>query len=530
MLAKTLRDDQALAIGNLRGHLERGEKRIVLQGPTGMGKTVIIADITDRARHKDRKVLITVPAISLVDQTVEALYSHGVADVGVIQSTHELTDWSKPVQVASVQTLYNRWKEGKMPEADLVLVDEVHRLYDLLFSFWMSDPRWIKVPFIGFSATPWTRGLGRLYGRLLVANTMDDLIAQKVLVPFRTFAPDMPDLSEVQTSCGDFVESQLDAIMRESRLTANIVGTWKRLASDRVTVAFCCSRAHADQIAKEFAAAGVGAAYLDCESPLTERRGVRRAMLCGDVRIVCNVDVVGLGVDWPEVSCIIYARPTKSDIRFVQNVGRGLRACEGKTDLLILDHSTTTARLGFVNEIGSYHRTLDDGHGKAPAPARVLLPKECPACHLLKPPRVAVCPHCGHKVEEHADPILCERGTLREVTPDREMKDLRKVLPDKAHVFGQLWWWGHKKGYKPGWAAMKCRDIFGSFPKAREPDQETVSAPCPELLKFIYDSVERWKKDRYNERRRAARADDRPPNSGGRAVPKGAVADVEDLR
>ena len=74
-------------------------------------------------------------------------------------------------------------------------------------------------------------------------------------------------------------------------------------------------------------------------------------MLRGEVQVVCNVDVVGLGVDWPEVSCIIYARPTMSDMRFVQNIGRGLRSAPGKDDLLILDHSTTTARLGFVDEI-----------------------------------------------------------------------------------------------------------------------------------------------------------------------------------
>src|SRR5206468_1281099 len=122
--------------------------------------------------------------------------------------------------------------------------------------------------------------------------------------------------------------------------------------------------AHAEQLATEFADAGVGSGYMDCDTPLAERSAMRRQMLAGEIRVICNVDVVGLGVDWPEVSCIVYARPTMSDMRFVQNIGRGLRAAPGKTDLLILDHSTTSQRLGFVSEVYALHTTLDDGRPK----------------------------------------------------------------------------------------------------------------------------------------------------------------------
>src|SRR6266446_7874666 len=276
-----------------------GEKRIILQAPTGMGKTVLIADIVDRARQKGRRVLITVPAISLVDQTVEMIAAQGILEIGVIQADNPMTDFSRPVQVASVQTLQHRWQDrdlGKMPMADVVLVDEVHR-WVKLFSDWMVHPEWLGVPFIGFSATPWTKGLGTLYSRLQVANNIKDLIAQQVLVPFRTFAPDAPDLSGVRaqvdtTGVKDFVAADLEEVMRPKVLVANIVETWKQLASDRVTVCFCCSRAHADQVAKEFAAAGVASAYLDCNTPLFERRDVRKRMIRGEVRVVCNVDVV----------------------------------------------------------------------------------------------------------------------------------------------------------------------------------------------------------------------------------------------
>ncbi len=529
---KTLRADQTDTINNVRTALsESKKKRVIVQGPTGSGKTLIMADIVGKARGRDKKVLITVPAISLIDQTVLALATQGIMDVGVIQAAHPMTDWSRPVQVASIQTLQHRWKEGKMPGADIVLVDEVHRRFDL-FSHWIVDPKWLKVPFIGFSATPWSKGLGVLYEKLLVANTIAKLIAQKVLVPFRTFAPDTPDLSGVRSQndvngTNDFVASDLEEVMRPKKLVANIVGTWKQLAFGRPTVCFCCSRAHADQVAQEFNAAGVGAEYLDCDTPLADRNDVRRRMLRGEIQVVTNCEVIGIGVDWPEVSCIIYARPTMSDIRFCQNIGRGLRAFDGKQDLVILDHSSTTQRLGFVDEVYDFHKGLDDGKPKVENVQGVLLPKECPACHFLKPPRTAVCPHCGHTCEAHAKPVLVERGTLVEIASRKDPKaELLKRLPDKPHCFGQLWWWGHKKGYKPGWAAVKTKELFDSFPRAREPDPGTISAPVPELLAWVLKSADQWKARQYYARRQAERVDE---TKGQPLRPKGAVATVDQI-
>jgi len=510
VLAKTLRDDQIEVIGKLRDELEHGVRRIVVGAPTGFGKGVVIADLTDRARHKQKKILITVPRLMLVDQTVEMIAAQGAeGDIGVIQATHWMTDSSKTVQIASVQTLRNLWNKGQMPAVDLVLIDEVHIWFEY-FGKWLCDPKWQNIPIIGFSATPWNKPLGAYYSRLITGNTIDNLIGAGTLVPFRTFAPDMPDLSHVSVSLGDFVESELDAVMRPKKLVANIVETWKRLADGRPTVCFCCSRAHADQVAIEFAEVGIGSAYVDCDTPDWERKQAREQMLAGEVKVVTNVDIIGLGVDWPEVSCIIYARPTMSDVRFVQNIGRGLRACEGKKDLLILDHSTTTARLGFVNEIYALHNKLEDGKSK-PKAVGIALPKPCPQCFYLKPPRVAVCPNCGFKVEAHATPVLCERGTLREYKPGDEMDVYSKLVRarlDRDHVWGQLVWWQKHMGYKPGWVHMKFREIFDvMFPRDLY-WEDKVNHPAPELLKFLVKSADRYRNERRRERYAERKVDD----------------------
>jgi DNA repair protein RadD len=98
--------------------------------------------------------------------------------------------------------------------------------------------------------------------------------------------------------------------------------------------------------------------------------------------VVCNVGVLTTGVDW-DVRCIILARPTKSEILYTQIIGRGLRTAEGKQDCLVLDHSDTTLRLGFVTDI--HHSKLSDGTlegdtSAAPQDKPPAKPKECTIC------------------------------------------------------------------------------------------------------------------------------------------------------
>ena len=104
-----LRPHQQEAIDAVRAAYKEGHRRFVLQAPTGAGKTLMAVAMIHSALAKGAtKIIFTVPAISLVDQTVIALRREGIEEVGVMQADHELTDWSQPVQVCSVQTLMRR--------------------------------------------------------------------------------------------------------------------------------------------------------------------------------------------------------------------------------------------------------------------------------------------------------------------------------------------------------------------------------------------------------------------------------------
>ena len=391
--AITLRDYQQGAIDKLREALAAGYKRPVMQAPTGAGKTVIAAALVNMAREKGKRVIFAVPAISLINQTVERFRANGIFDIGVIQADHEMTDPDQPVQVCSVQTLARR----TIPKADLVIVDECHVMFKL-YDKWMNEEQWLGIPFVGLTATPWARGMGAKgrWDHLIVVTTTNALIDQKSLSDFKVYAPAHPDLSGVKTVAGDYEMKGLASVMDKGNLVADIVSTWLARGESRPTICFAVNRLHAKHIETQFREAGVSAEYMDAFTDLDDREAIIKRFSNGDTKVICNVGVLTTGFD-ADVRCIILARPTKSEILYVQMIGRGLRTADGKDHCLILDHSDTTLRLGFVTDI---HATdLDDGTARrAPKQQTAPLPKECPQCHFLKPPKSQKCPACGHQL------------------------------------------------------------------------------------------------------------------------------------
>src|SRR4051812_1818168 len=255
---RELHEHQKLAEAQLRESLRSGHRRPIIQSPTGSGKTVLAAAIVEKALAKGKRVIFTVPKLSLIDQTVERFNEEGIRAIGVVQGYHPDTDATQPVQVCSIQTLRRR----KLPEADLVLIDEAHEVHDF-HRDWMEKPEWKNIPFVGLTATPWTRGLGKLYDDLLVPTTTTELIQKKFLAPFRVFAPSHPDLAGVKTVAGDYHEGQLSEVMSKKELTADVVKTWLEKGEDRPTLAFCVDLAHARKLQEQFEASGVACGYVD---------------------------------------------------------------------------------------------------------------------------------------------------------------------------------------------------------------------------------------------------------------------------
>jgi superfamily II DNA or RNA helicase len=471
-----LRPYQIDALQAIRETVGQGVKRLVVQAPTGSGKTLLACAIVEGALRKGNRMAFVVPAISLVDQTVEMFWAQGIKDVGVIQADHQLTDWGKPVQVCSIQTIRSR---RVYPEAATVVFDEVHQLHEA-HTLWIgrlgqeegeppivgAAPGFENVPVIGLSATPWTKGLGKHFESLLVMSTTADLIELGYLSKFKVFAADHPDLTGVKTVAGDYHEGQLSEVMQQSLLVANVVETWRARWGKDKTLLFAVDCAHAQMLQARFNEAGISCAYQDAHTSSADRAEIKRGFHNGTYKVVANIGTLTTGVDW-DVRCLSLARPTKSEMLFVQIIGRALRPAPGKDYALILDHTDTTARLGFVTSI--HHEFLDGGkmdRSATAAPKGPALPKPCPQCAFLIPVGAKTCPECGH-VRKIESKIIEREGQLVEISFDgrpRGHTDPNRFhysYAEKRQFYLQLRAYQlTKPQYKPGWADMQYREKF----------------------------------------------------------------------
>jgi superfamily II DNA or RNA helicase len=447
---KDLRPHQIEALRLIKLSAGQGNRRIVCQMPTGAGKTVTAAKLIASAKAKGNRSIFTVPALSLINQTVAAFEAEGVEGIGVMQANHPRTNPMARVQVASVQTLAKR----DIPDAAVVIVDECHIRAAVVEKLMDERP---DVFFIGLSATPWADGMGERWQDLVIPVTIGDLIETGMLSKFTAFAPDVPDLRGVKIKAGEYAEAGLERVMGDAKLVGSVTQTWLEKGGNRPTLCFGVNRAHAGAMAAEFAKHGVASAYVDAFTDMAERSFINDQFRRGEVKVICSVRTMTTGVDLP-VSCIIDAAPTRSEILHVQKIGRGLRVNPGTEDCLILDHAGNSIRLGLVTDI--FHDTLSmkDRAEKGEAkPDEEKLPKPCPECGVLY--TGMTCPECGHERKPSAR-VATQEGELVEIAGGQA----RASMADKQAFWSMALWLDQERGRGGKLAKGMFKGKFGVWP------------------------------------------------------------------
>jgi superfamily II DNA or RNA helicase len=345
---------------------------------------------------------------------------------------------------------------------------------------------------LGTTATPCRgdgRGLGGIFETLIETPQVADLIAASppYLVKTRVYAPVDPDLRGVETRQGDYVESQLADRMDTDRLVGDIVTTWHKYGERRRTVCFAVSVGHSIHIRDEFVKSGVRAEHIDATTPKDERDASLARLASGEIEVVCNCMVLTEGWDMPEVGCCILARPTKKMGLYRQMIGRVLRPADGKRDAIVLDHSGATFRHGFVEDhvewtLNPDLRATSAAHVKRLAGGHASRILECTQCGAV---RVAgdPCFHCGYMPAPPPRTIDFEDGELGPVDRERRAKPTVLDPAERARWHSMLVQIGMERGYKPGWAAYKYKEKFGSWPPSRSPPPPTP--PSPEVRSWV---------------------------------------------
>jgi superfamily II DNA or RNA helicase len=494
-----LRPYQEKVIEDFQREIAAGKKRIILVAPTASGKTVIAAAIIKSVIERRRGVLVIAHTREMIRQASDELHDNGIPH-GILMAGER----DRPlefVQVASIQTLWARAmrrKSMELPRAELVVIDECHhcpaRTYRKIIE---AYPNAI---ILGLTATPCRgdgRGLGGIFEVLIECPQVAELIALKYLVKTRVYAPVIPDLKGVKVQAGDYVENQLAERMDQPKLVGDIVTHWHKHGERRKTVVFATSVGHSVHLRDEFIKSGVRAEHIDGGTPKKERDATLARLASGEIELVTNCMVLTEGWNMPEVGCAILARPTKKMGLYRQMIGRVLRPADGKPDAIILDHSGAVYRHGFAEDPVEWTLDPDTRAESAVHTARSaddvksrLL--ECSQCGCI---RIAgePCSNCGFLPTPPPRPFTVAAGDLGLVKGRRAIPSIYDPT-ERTRWHAMLLCIASERSYKPGWAAHKYKEKFGSWPPWGS-NPEPIP-PTPEVRSWVLSRLIAYAKGR----------------------------------
>lgn len=339
----TLRPYQSEAVKAVEHEWNEGHKHTLLVLPTGCGKTICFAKVTENRVDKGGKVLILAHRGELLEQASDKLMkATGITSALEKADSHAAgTDHS--VVVGSVQTLQrdNRLEEYSPDEFDSIIVDEAHHA---LSDSYKKILGYFNANVLGVTATP-DRGdmknLGEFFETLAYEYTLPQAIREGYLCPIKAQTiPLKIDLTGVRTQQGDYATSDLgDTLSPYLDQIADIIA---KNYADRKTVAFLPLISTSQEFSAKLASKGVQTWEVNGNSK--DRSEVLADFDQAKNGVLCNSMLLTEGWDCPSVDCIVVLRPTKIRSLYTQMVGRGTRLCEGKDHLLILDFLWLTSR------------------------------------------------------------------------------------------------------------------------------------------------------------------------------------------
>ena len=432
---------QALVDKARRSYME-GYKAPCVVAPCGAGKSIIIAEIARMTAENGKRILFLVHRRELIDQIKETFEMVGV-------------DLSK-VEFGMVMTVVRRLDRTVKP--DLIITDENH--HGLANSYRKIYDHFKDVLRLGFTATPIRlngSGLGDVNDILIEEVDAQWLIKNGHLAPYKYYSPQLIDTSNLKlNNLREFSNNSVDNEMK-NMVYGDVIKHYRKLADGEQAIAYCHSVEASQHTAEEFSRSGIPSIHIDGNTPKAARDDIISRFRSGEIKVLCNVDIIGEGFDVPDCSTVIMLRPTQSLSLYIQQSMRGMRYRPGKTSIII-DHVGNVNRHGLPDAERKWSLK-----GRKKSEETEIKIKECPNCFAAyEPSKQTVCPMCGFK------PVVEERESEMEVDKQAELKqvthedftitmDFRE--PEDCGSLQELQDLAKAKKYKPGWAWFQAKRL-----------------------------------------------------------------------
>jgi superfamily II DNA or RNA helicase len=485
-----LRDYQVASIDSLRVGFREGHGRQVLAAATGAGKSIIAMSMLDAAQSKGSRVMFICDRRVLVNQFSKHLDRHGI-DHGCYMAGHWRHRPEARVQIASIQTLE---RMELWPVVDLVVVDEIHAVMRKSLKRFLETRPQVKV--IGLTATPFHAELPKYFSAVTNVITMQDLVKDQYLVPFKVFIAHEINVKGVPVTAGEWKKDELEK--RGLQIVGDVVADYVKISQQvfqgfRKTICFSSGVNHSAELVRRFAEVGlnfVSISYLDSEE---YKQQVLEDFSRSDTTIngVISSDILTRGFDQTDVEHLIIAKPLrKSFSMHVQMIGRGARAHHNKEFCVVQDNSGNWLRfqddweqlytIG-VQKLGS---DVDSKPRKEPTPKEKEAAK-CPKCAALWQGG-DMCMACGY--------VRMRRSNVQEVPGEmRELKTSGTTFAEKQNWWSMLMYKVLYDGWGRNRALAQYRERYGVWPHGMS---DVPATPSDEFNRWTKRSLIRFLKSK----------------------------------
>ena len=418
-----------------------GAKGICCVLPCRSGKSYIMARMIKGAKGN---VLVLAHRHTLINQHKELLKGLGVLNDNV--------------RVESVFTEASRLGRYKPNYVNLIIIDEAH-LSEAASYRKVCD--YYKCRRVLFTATP-----ARLDGKpltladtLITGITADELIKSGAISEYDYYAPDLNlNFDNVDTVAGEYNNGQLTELMCQSAIYGDVLKYYRLLGENRQAIAYCTSVKHSEQTAKMFTDNGISAISIDGSMSQKERNRKMDMFKRGNIKVLCNCNLISEGVTLPNASVALLLRPTMSLPLFIQQACRVLTPVGGKK-AVIIDFVNNVQKHGLPTEAHSWSLTHTVEKRKEFNEDGTLSIRQCENCFkcFKTAPK---CPYCGYTYEVKGRELkavkeveLKKIEAVQRKNEEQKRKEARREQ-GRCQTYEDLYALAVRRGYKnpSGWA------------------------------------------------------------------------------
>ena len=440
-MAYQLHDYQNKLVNSARNNLAQGNHSVLLVSPAGSGKSVIIAEIARLATEKNGHVLFMVHRKELIEQITGSFHTNEVQ----MENTTIMT----------VGRIVNRLDQ--LPKPSLIITDETHhslaKTYRDIYDYYEDVPR------LGFTASPWRmsgQGFTDVYESMVEGPQVEWLIDNNFLAPYKYYSVNLINEDKLKkSSTGDYTKNSIDDAIGGT-IYGDVIENYRKLADGKQAIVYCHSVDFSKEVAEAFRSEGIAAEHADAKTSKVEREKIMSDFRSGELKVLCNVDLISEGFNVPDCEVVILLRPTESLVLHIQQSMRSMRYKPNKR-AIIIDHVANYMKHGLPDTPRKWTLEERERKGNKKTDSDAIPIKQCPQCMSVMLSSISIC-ECGHEFIAERN-MEVEEAELVEITKDFTLQANYIVTKsvDELSTMEELKAYRKAKNYKPGWVYYQAK-------------------------------------------------------------------------